>query len=75
MRHAKLSEDLTTRYDSTGGPDGHGCQVVGEDLVVRWFTHDELAAMRGVGDYHPADGFTVFDDDAPHLPADSSGPQ
>ncbi len=75
MKHYKLSEDLTTRYTPEGGNGGHGCLVVGADHVVRWYTHEELAAMTPVGDYRAASGAVVFDDRAPRteLPAHQNG--
>lgn len=62
MRYARLSPDLNERYNEDDGHDAYGTFVVGDDHVVRWFTVDELHAMRGVGTPNASVGYCVYED-------------
>ncbi len=59
MRHYRLHH--TDRYDEDGSVE-HGNLMVGDDKIVRWFTHAELRAMQGIGVYSGAIGYSVYDD-------------
>lgn len=63
MLHTRLGIEYTKRYDDNGGVT-LGYEFVGEDHVVRWFSLDEIAAMKGAGRYSGEWGYNVYDDAA-----------
>lgn len=60
MKHYRLHE--TNRFDEAGGM-AHGTMMVGDDKIVRWFTHSELRETEGIGVYSGAIGYCVYDDE------------
>lgn len=65
MLHYRLHQ--TDRFDAEGGVT-HGNLMVGEDGIVRWLSHPDLARMAGVGAYSGSFGYAVYDD-GERLPA------
>lgn len=73
MLHHRMTE--ADRFEADGKLT-HGVQMIGDDHVVRWFSHAELAEMQGVGDYRGSFGYAVYEDKTPAsdeiLPANTS---
>lgn len=58
-RKGVANDDIV--YDDEGQAV-RGCDFVGEDNLVRWFSIESQQAMTGIGEHNSSFGFLTYDD-------------